>query len=223
MSLKYALLAQLAREPQTGYGLAKSFAGSLNYAWPASRSQIYPELARLRESGLIRQTGSGPRSSKSYETTPEGLSELRRWLRETEPDRDRPQRGPTPHLPALAVRAGRSRRLSAPGARAPRARARRSSRESPRRMTRTHRPRRRPRSRSSTACASCAHASTGSTGRWQRWPPGRTRRTLLGREAEGGRPRQPPRFCPTCDPAGQITVESPCRRELSTDSSRLRA
>jgi PadR family transcriptional regulator, regulatory protein AphA len=87
MSLKYALLAQLARERQTGYGLAKSFAGSLNYAWPASRSQIYPELARLRESGLIRQTGSGPRSSKSYETTPEGLSELRHWLRETEPDR----------------------------------------------------------------------------------------------------------------------------------------
>jgi PadR family transcriptional regulator, regulatory protein AphA len=87
MSLKYALLGQLARGPQTGYGLAKSFAGSLNYAWPASRSQIYPELARLRESGLIRQTASGPRSSKVYETTPKGLNELRHWLRETEPDR----------------------------------------------------------------------------------------------------------------------------------------
>jgi PadR family transcriptional regulator, regulatory protein AphA len=87
MSLKYALLGQLARGPQTGYGLAKSFAGSLNYAWPASRSQIYPELARLRESGLIRQTASGPRSSKVYETTPKGLSELRHWLRETEPER----------------------------------------------------------------------------------------------------------------------------------------
>jgi PadR family transcriptional regulator AphA len=87
MSLKYALLAQLARGPQTGYGLAKSFAGSLNYAWPASRSQIYPELARLREEGLIRLTASGPRSSKVYETTPKGLSELRHWLRESEPDR----------------------------------------------------------------------------------------------------------------------------------------
>jgi DNA-binding PadR family transcriptional regulator len=87
MSLKYALLAQLARRPETGYGLAKSFAGSLNYAWSASRSQIYPELARLLESGLIRQTASGPRGSKVYETTPKGLSELRQWLRETEPDR----------------------------------------------------------------------------------------------------------------------------------------
>lgn len=87
MSLRYALLAQLARGPQTGYGLAKSFAGSLNYAWPASTSQIYPELARLRDAGLIRQTASGPRGSKVYETTPTGLSDLRHWLRETEPNR----------------------------------------------------------------------------------------------------------------------------------------
>jgi len=87
MSLKYALLAQLARNPETGYGLAKGFAGSLNYAWSASRSQIYPELARLLEAGLIRQTESGPRGRKVYETTPSGLAELRRWLRETEPVR----------------------------------------------------------------------------------------------------------------------------------------
>lgn len=87
MSLKHALLAQLARNPETGYGLAKSFAGSLNYAWPASRSQIYPELGRLLEAGLIRQTESGPRGRKVYATTPKGLTELRRWLRETEPAR----------------------------------------------------------------------------------------------------------------------------------------
>ena len=87
MSLKYALLAQLARNPETGYGLAKAFAGSLNYAWSASRSQIYPELGRLLEAGLIRQTESGPRGRKVYETTPKGLSELRTWLRETEPVR----------------------------------------------------------------------------------------------------------------------------------------
>lgn len=87
MSLKYALLGQLARGPQTGYGLAKSFASSLSYAWSASRSQIYPELARLLDDGLIRHTASGPRGSKVYEATPKGLGELRHWLRETEPDR----------------------------------------------------------------------------------------------------------------------------------------
>ena len=51
MSLKYALLAQLARGPQTGYGLAKSFAGSLNYAWPALRVDLFapprPERPQL--------------------------------------------------------------------------------------------------------------------------------------------------------------------------------
>lgn len=87
MSLKHALLAQLARNPETGYDLAKAFAGSLNYAWAASRSQIYPELGRLLAEGLIRQTESGPRGRKVYETTPKGLSELRQWLRETEPVR----------------------------------------------------------------------------------------------------------------------------------------
>jgi PadR family transcriptional regulator AphA len=87
MSLKFALLAQLARSPETGYGLSRSFATSLNYAWSASRSQIYPELARLLGEGLIRQTESGPRGRKVYEATPKGLAELRQWLRETEPDR----------------------------------------------------------------------------------------------------------------------------------------
>jgi DNA-binding PadR family transcriptional regulator len=87
MSLRYALLGQLARGPQTGYGLTKSFAGSLNYAWPAGHSQIYPELARLLAAGLIVQTASGPRGSKTYEVTANGLAELRHWLRTTEPER----------------------------------------------------------------------------------------------------------------------------------------
>ena len=87
MSLRYALLGALAYGPRTGYGLLKHFHGSLAYAWPASHSQIYPELARLRDEGLIRQTSAGPRGSKTYEVTDEGLADVRRWLTETEPDR----------------------------------------------------------------------------------------------------------------------------------------
>src|SRR5688572_31990646 len=49
--------------------LLKNFEGSLAYAWPALHSQIYPELARLREAGLIEQTGEGPRGSKEYSLT----------------------------------------------------------------------------------------------------------------------------------------------------------
>jgi PadR family transcriptional regulator AphA len=87
MSLRHALLGALADRPRTGYALLKHFEQSLAYAWPASHSQIYPELARLREDGLIEQTGSGARNSKTYAVTDAGLAEIRRWLRETEPDR----------------------------------------------------------------------------------------------------------------------------------------
>ena len=87
MALKYALLGALADQPRTGYALLKHFEQSLAYAWPASHSQIYPELARLLEDGLIEQTGSGARNSKTYAVTDAGLAEMRRWLRETEPDR----------------------------------------------------------------------------------------------------------------------------------------
>jgi PadR family transcriptional regulator AphA len=87
MSLRHALLGALADEPRSGYGLLKHFEQSLAYAWPASHSQIYPELARLVEDGLIEQTASGPRGSKTYAVTRAGRDEITRWLRETTPDR----------------------------------------------------------------------------------------------------------------------------------------
>ena len=86
-TLGHALLALLAEGPRTGYGLLKHFEQSLAYAWPASHSQIYPELARLREAGLIRESETLPRGGRSYELTEAGLTEVRRWLRETEPSR----------------------------------------------------------------------------------------------------------------------------------------
>ena len=87
MALRYALLGALADQPRTGYALLKHFEQSLAYAWPASHSQIYPELARLLADGLIEQTGSGARNSKTYAVTDLGLAEVRHWLRESEPDR----------------------------------------------------------------------------------------------------------------------------------------
>jgi PadR family transcriptional regulator, regulatory protein AphA len=87
MSLRHALLGALSDRPRSGYELLKHFEQSLAYAWPASHSQIYPELARLLDDGLIEQTASGPRGSKTYAVTDAGVAEVRRWLRETEPDR----------------------------------------------------------------------------------------------------------------------------------------
>jgi PadR family transcriptional regulator, regulatory protein AphA len=87
MSLRNALLGALADRPRTGYALLRHFEQSLAYAWPASHSQIYPELARMLEDGLIAETETGPRNSRTYALTESGLAEVRRWLRETDPDR----------------------------------------------------------------------------------------------------------------------------------------
>jgi PadR family transcriptional regulator, regulatory protein AphA len=86
-TLGHALLGVLAEGPRTGYSLVRHLAQSIAYAWPASHSQVYPELARLREAGLIRETGSAPRGGRVYEITDAGLEEVRRWLRDTEPSR----------------------------------------------------------------------------------------------------------------------------------------
>jgi PadR family transcriptional regulator, regulatory protein AphA len=87
MSLRHALLGALADDPRTGYGLLKHFEQSLAYAWPASHSQIYPELARMLEEGLIEEQAAGPRRSRTYAITDAGVAEVRRWLRETAPER----------------------------------------------------------------------------------------------------------------------------------------
>ena len=86
-TLGHALLGVLAEGPRTGYTLVRHLAQSIGYTWPASHSQVYPELAKLREAGLIRESGSAPRGGRVYELTDPGLAEVRRWLRETEPSR----------------------------------------------------------------------------------------------------------------------------------------
>ena len=86
-TLGHALLGVLAEGPRTGYGLVRHLAQSIAYTWPASHSQVYPELARLREAGLIREGAAAPRGGRLYELTDAGLEEVRRWLRETEPSR----------------------------------------------------------------------------------------------------------------------------------------
>ena len=82
------LLGLLADEPRSGYDLAKEFESSLHYVWSASHSQIYPELARLQEEGLIKTVERGARGRKAYGITAKGRRALTTWLTETEPDRN---------------------------------------------------------------------------------------------------------------------------------------
>ncbi|AUY54344.1 PadR family transcriptional regulator [Streptomyces sp. CB01881] len=88
MSLRYALLGLLSDRPASGYDLLKSFDTSLADVWPATQSQIYTELSRLADAGLISVTAEGPRGRKEYTLTAEGLADLRHWLTETTPQRN---------------------------------------------------------------------------------------------------------------------------------------
>jgi PadR family transcriptional regulator, regulatory protein AphA len=87
VSLRHAVLGMLAVEPSTGYELTQRFEASFAHAWHASHSQIYPELARLQEAGMVEVVGEGARRSRTYAVTAAGRRELRHWLLDTEPNR----------------------------------------------------------------------------------------------------------------------------------------
>ena len=81
-----AALGLLARQPGSGYDLLKEFEKSMANVWPATQSQLYGELNRLADSGLIEVTDIGPRGRKEYRITPAGRAELRRWVMSPEDD-----------------------------------------------------------------------------------------------------------------------------------------
>ncbi|MEW9550083.1 PadR family transcriptional regulator [Nonomuraea sp. NPDC050783] len=87
MSLRHAVLGLLAEGPASGYDLMKLFDVSLSNTWPATQSQLYAELGKLADAGLITVAAEGPRGRKEYTITEEGLAELRRWITDVEPTR----------------------------------------------------------------------------------------------------------------------------------------
>ncbi|MDF3288034.1 PadR family transcriptional regulator [Streptomyces silvisoli] len=89
MSLRHAVLGLLVGKPASGYDLMKLFNSSLANVWPATQSQVYGELARLADNGLIDVAAEGPRGRKEYTLTEEGLAELRRWLMDAQPEAQR--------------------------------------------------------------------------------------------------------------------------------------
>ena len=72
MALRHALLGLLSTSPASGYDLLKSFEGSLFQVWPATQSQVYAELGRLSDQGLVSLTSEGARRRKEYTATAAG-------------------------------------------------------------------------------------------------------------------------------------------------------
>jgi len=81
------VLGLLSEGSASGYDLMKLFDVSLANVWPATQSQLYSELGKLAEAGLVDVSAEGPRGRKEYTITEKGLAELRRWLTEVPPAR----------------------------------------------------------------------------------------------------------------------------------------
>lgn len=67
---------------RTGYDIKALVDRSTRFFWAASYGQIYPELKRLEERGLVRGSDEpvGDRRRVEYELTDAGDEELRAWL-----------------------------------------------------------------------------------------------------------------------------------------------
>src|SRR5437868_11915631 len=87
--LGYAILSLLARTPLSGYDIAREMKRPHAFFFgPAQISQIYPELARLHEAGLLNATlveQQGKPDKRIYELSPSGLQRLQSWLVEPTP------------------------------------------------------------------------------------------------------------------------------------------
>ena len=86
MSLRFATLGLLAQRPGSGYDLLKRFEKSMANVWPATQSQLYGELNKLADAGLIEVTEIGPRGRKEYRVTDSGRAELTRWIGDSQDD-----------------------------------------------------------------------------------------------------------------------------------------
>jgi len=82
MALAEAILVCLTERPMSGYDLAKNFDASIGYFWRASHQQIYRELGKLREKGLVssREVSQEGKPNRIIHTlTKEGKLFLRAW------------------------------------------------------------------------------------------------------------------------------------------------
>jgi PadR family transcriptional regulator AphA len=76
------ILGMVALGKRTGYDIKAFVDKTARHFWAASYGQIYPELKRLEDQGLVRgrPEPSGGRARTVYELTEAGTAALQRWL-----------------------------------------------------------------------------------------------------------------------------------------------
>lgn len=86
-TLKYAILGLLYHKSMTGYELMQQFESALEEFWSAKHSQIYPELKKLTEEGMVsfEVVISGTALEKKlYTITEKGSKDFLLWLAKEE-------------------------------------------------------------------------------------------------------------------------------------------
>ena len=79
----YLVLGMLRLGARSGYAIKKATDISTRVFFPTSLAQVYPELGRLENDGLVtrREDPHGARSRSAYELTAGGEEALLAWLR----------------------------------------------------------------------------------------------------------------------------------------------
>ena len=77
-----AILGTLSFGPKSGYEIKSMIDHSARFFWAASYGQIYPELKRLAEAGLVagEDDPQGGRARTTWSLTPDGEKALHDWL-----------------------------------------------------------------------------------------------------------------------------------------------
>jgi PadR family transcriptional regulator, regulatory protein AphA len=118
----YVILGMVSREPRSGYEIKAVVDNSVRFFWAASYGQIYPELKRLSEAGLVEGSDvpRGERKRTVYAITAAGEAELVEWLRQPPETTEMREEGLlklffsevlAPEEAAATLRAMRERRL----------------------------------------------------------------------------------------------------------------
>lgn len=81
--ISFLILGMVRFGASSGYAIKKAADAGTSAFWPTSLAQVYPELARLEEAGLLSRSDDshGARSRARYELTGKGEEALLAWLR----------------------------------------------------------------------------------------------------------------------------------------------
>ena len=76
------ILGMVAAKPRSGYEIKQLIDRSARFFWAASYGQIYPELKKLEDAGLIAGTDAsqGARQRTVYKLTAKGREAARQWI-----------------------------------------------------------------------------------------------------------------------------------------------